>query len=206
MNLKSFTAVLLASAAITLAAEPTQCSSLDKAAGWEANKKCTFSDGTITSNSSGLLFVAGKPSFQQVTIKAKVTVEKATSHNWKTAGLVIYQNKKLFWKFSLVERPDKAKKTHFLELKRMKGGKWGNTKGLKRITWKGFKWETGKTYVMEMKITTDSIIGTITDETGKERGKIGFKYGTDKPEGGIPAIQSGGFVTKFADVSIEGEK
>jgi len=209
MNYKAIVAVLLSTAATSLIAVPTQCSDLDKASGWNANKKYTFSDGTITSDSGNFLVAAGKPVFKEVTIKAKITVNKATSPNWKTTGLAIYQDGKNFWKLSLAGFPDNFKnnpKGHFLELRCMKNGKWGSNEGIKNLKAKHFKWEFEKTYVVELKLTSDSITGTYSDEAGKVLGMIAYKLGTEAFKSGTPALFTGGFETKFSDVSVEGEK
>lgn len=204
MKLKSIltAAVLTAGSALFAADVPAD---LNSATAWKMSSKWKFEDNVLSGDSGNFIFLNNAPQFSNLTLKADIVVNEATSKSWKTTGLGVFKDKENFWRLSFVERPDNDKshpKQHFLELRMMKQKKWSSIEGIKGVKHKGLVWEYGKKYTMVLTMTPKSIDGKILDESGKELAQQTFKLLDGAVTGGTPMLTASGFKVKFSDIKL----
>jgi hypothetical protein len=204
MKLKSIltAAVLTAGSALFATDVPAD---LNSASAWKMSSKWKFEGNVLSGDSGNFLFLNNTPQYSNLTFKADIVVNEATSKSWKTTGLGVFKDKENFWRLSFVERPDNDKshpKQHFLELKMMKQKKWGSYEGIKRVKSSGINWEYGKKYTMVLTMTPKSIDGKILDESGKELAQQTFELLDGAVTGGTPMLTTSGFKVKFSDIKL----
>tara|TARA_Y100000589_G_scaffold329889_1_gene377863 strand:+ start:8099 stop:8731 length:633 start_codon:yes stop_codon:yes gene_type:complete len=168
--------------------------SFTDAANWDMNPMWKLTDaGKMmgTSKVRSILELKNKIQTKDVTFEAQITPLEAQTQGWKTCGIGIYTDNKNYWALNLVERPDESNKTHFVELKEMKDGKWGiDEKHNKVILHKsGFDWQYNTTYSMKLTLNATHIIGSVADEAGKEVASFKVQFIGDTPPAGSPILR-----------------
>jgi len=175
--------------------------------GWHGSSKWSIQSETITGNSGRFLLAAQGPTYRKVTIRTRITVIKAVSENWKTAGIAFFKDACHYWLLSFVERPDRGRdpQEHYIELRCMRKCRWGVLAGVKNLVWKDFTWDYGTTYDVELKFERGHITGCFYDESNQLLGKMEYRLGPGTQQYGIPALYTRGCIAEFTDISIEGE-
>lgn len=140
-------------------------------------------------------------------IEATLTLRAAPAKDWKTAGVVLYDDNRNYWHLAFVESPDDAGKKHYIELQESYDGSWLATGApatrLTGLPGQSFEWEYNHPYRLRLEITQDTIVGTFSELDGTLRGKLGYKL--DNPKAvveGTAALDCGGFQAEFADFKV----
>ncbi len=123
-------------------------------------------DGTIEARGLGspLLW---RDSFSKAgAFSALFTLHRATTSQWKTAGLTLWRDERNHWRLNLVEAPDETDRRHFVELQQMYGGQWLSREGVApdesfAYTREGWQWAYGTPYRLRMEWDEQKITGEV---------------------------------------------
>ncbi len=140
------------------------------------------------------------PFGRNVRVETALTVNRAAEKGWKVAGVVIYFDKKNFWRLALVDSWDS--KARYAELWEMRDGVWQANRDLKPLEAgepPAFQWEYGRTYRLSLELKAGEIKGIVRDAGGKTVWQTGYQL-TEKALGqGIPALYDGKLSVAFND-------
>ena len=185
MSLKRIVFALIAIVTVSLSAKNTD---------WKLNETCALKDGKIVTTGKGTAFILPKKqkNLTEMEFEAEITPVRAESTGWKIVGIVLYKSAAEYWQFAFIESPDKSNKRHFVELKCKKNKVWGHEYKikLKRLKWKSFKWEYGKTYKFKLKLTPERIDGVVyAKDSDKVLAHIAFALKDGTVKTGMPALR-----------------
>ncbi|MHC4250927.1 MAG: beta-galactosidase, partial [Planctomycetota bacterium] len=151
---------------------------------------------------------AKSPLGREIRLEADVTLHRAVGRDrdWKIAGLAVRRDARNFWHLALVESPEARKRRHFVELTEMLDGAWlaNHAEGTRlrgtASVGKDLDWQYGRTYRLAIVLDQEGITGTVTDDAGTVRVRIGYAFGGAKAvRSGRSALTSGGFRAEFDD-------
>ena len=123
-------------------------------------------------NSIGNKIIVGDGNYTHVCLEADVVLERATAEDWKVAGIGIFVDSLNYWHLALVEAPDCQGRRHFIELKEMANGVWGNNvkKGYPVILYYEDPlkmWEFNHRYNLQLSIKDRIIVGKVYTNDGR---------------------------------------
>jgi hypothetical protein len=178
------------------------------AANWAMNDKWHVTeDGKMNGSSKDRIFLELKDKIDSsnLTFEADITPMEANSVNWKTSGIAIYKDAKNYWALNLAERPDANDKSHYIEMREMRDGKWGadqdDAKPLLRKG--GINWQYNTTYHLKLTLTPTDITGSLTDDKGKIAAEFKFQLLDTAVKSGSPALRISSMTCNYDQAVIE---
>jgi len=169
---------------------------------WECGFDWELRDSALC-NEQGLqpfALLKASPFGRRVQIETTLTVNRPVGQGWKVAGIVIYFDKKNFWRLALVDSWDS--KQRYAELWEMRGGVWQANRDLQVLGAKEpppFQWEYGQAYRLSLDLKAGEIRGTVRDADGKLLWQTGYRL-TEKAVGqGIPGLCDTKFSVAFRE-------
>lgn len=168
---------------------------------WEVEQGAMRFDGPMTTT-----FLRDRPRFRTITVEAVVRLERATSTNWKIAGVSVYDDADNFWHLALVESPDTDGARHFCELAQRHAGEWPSQSGVRRTVGIGgdLQWESGRAYRLTIALTPQGIEGRVLDEEGAQVAHIAYEFTRPTPSIGRPALRASGLRGRFEEFRFTG--
>lgn len=163
-------------------------------------------DGSIAVRGIGAPLLWRDSSSEAGAFSAVFTLHRATTSQWKTAGLTLWRNERNHWRLNLVEAPDDADRRHFVELQQMYGGQWLSQEGVVpdeslAYTREGWQWNYETPYRLRIEWDNQKIVGEVWEgDTLCWRGGWRFREGIYWGEMGIVV---NGFQATIRDARIE---
>jgi len=153
--------------------------------------------------------VEGAPLGRRQTTECTLALRATTDASWKIAGVTVFVDEQNYWHFALVEAPDDAGRTHFVELREMYEGSWiaehaAGTKLTQTVDQNmGLNWSYGHPYRLRLELTPDTITGSLEELDGRVRARCAFKFDNKAVTYGKPGLDSGGFRSEFDNFRTE---
>ncbi|MCX7688313.1 MAG: hypothetical protein N2045_10120 [Fimbriimonadales bacterium] len=163
-------------------------------------------DGSIAVRGIGAPLLWRDSSSEAGAFSAVFTLHRATTSQWKTAGLTLWRNERNHWRLNLVEAPDHTDRRHFVELQQMYGGQWLSQEGVVpdeslAYTREGWQWNYETPYRLRIEWDNQKIVGEVwAGDTLCWRGGWRFREGIYWGEMGIVV---NGFQATIRDARIE---
>ena len=170
-------------------------------AGWSVDAGKMMAE--TGSQSFALYQRAGR--MREGSVEATLSIASAPAKDWKVAGVALCDDARNYWHLALIESPDPDKK-RFIELQESYAGAWLATSAegtkLTPISTGSFEWDYNHPYRLRIDLTSDSIVGTISELDGTQKARLGYKFDNKAVTEGQAALDCSGFKAAFSDFAV----